>query len=251
MNKIWEKIKAFLTSIKTGDIKNIAITVLILFIIVAGFRGCSIYKQKIRNDAAAEQAEKDKKANEAISKELQKQIKDLLASVKEKDEANAAIIIERDKYKAEKEKIQIKYTNFMTSFSQLSQEGKDKELGALLKRNGIDVQVVAADNYIKIMPPEREDLVKFVSNAEKCAEDKANCEADKKKADEQVALLTKSENDLKTALEKAGVKCTTDKQTLLDDNVILNKKYKTAKKRAFWSKVGGVAGVVLAILLLK
>lgn len=251
MNTFWEKIKKFLTSIKTGDIKNIAITALILIIIVAGFRGCSIYKQKIRNQAAAEQAEKDKKANEAKSKEMQKQIDALMASVAEKDTKVKDLTIERDQLKIDKNKIQVKYSNFMTSFQQLSQEGKDKELAALLKRNNINVAVVAADNYIKIMPPERENLVKFVSDAEKCAEEKANCEADKKKADEQVALLAKSETELKTALEAAGIQCNTDKNVLIGENTILKKEKKAAKKSAFWSKVGGVAAVILTIIVLK
>jgi hypothetical protein len=94
-------------------------------------------------------------------------------------------------------------------------------------------------------------LVKFVSDAEKCEEEKVNCGKDKAKADEQVTLLTLSESQLKTALDLANNKCDTDKKILSDDNIILKKEKKTAKKNAFWSKVGGVAGVVLTILLMK
>jgi hypothetical protein len=246
MKNFWETIKNIF-----GTAKNLGIAVLVLILIIGAFRGCSIYKQKIRTAAAAEQAEKDKKANEKLSKEQQAKIDALLASVKVKDEANAAIILERDKYKADKEKIQIKYSNFMTLFLQLSQEGKDKELQSLLKRNGIEVQVVAADNYIKIMPLERENLVKFVSNAEKCEEDKLNCEKDKAKCDEQVALLTVNEAGLKEALTTANDKCKTDKDILTGDNNILKKEKKAYKKNAFWSKVGGVAGIILTILVLR
>jgi len=246
MKNFWETIKNIF-----GTAKNAGLAVLVLILIIAMFRGCAIYKNKIWNQAAAEQAEKDKKVNEKLSAEQQAKIDALLASVKVKDEANAAIIIERDKYKADKEKIQIKYSNFMASFSQLSQEGKDKELGDLLKRNGIDVQVVAADNYIKIMPPQRDNLVLFVSNAEKCGEEKANCEKDKAKCDEQVALLTINEAQLKEALATADAKCKIDKDIMLGENTTLKREKKTAKKNAFWSKVGGVAGVLLTILVLK
>jgi len=246
MKNFWETIKNFF-----GTTKNILGTVLILILIIAMFRGCAIYKQKIRNEAAAEQAEKDKKENAKLSKEQQAKIDALLASVKIKDEANAVLQTERDKYKADKEKIQIKYSNFMASFSQLSQEGKDKELGELLNRNGIEVQVVAADNYIKIMPLQRDNLVQFVSNAEKCEEEKNNCEKDKAKADEQILNLNLSEAQLKAALTETNDKCSTDKKILNDDNIILKKEKKTAKKNAFWSKVAGIAGVALTILLMK
>jgi hypothetical protein len=251
MKKILEQIKAFLKKLTPENIKNIAIATLVILIIIAGFRGCSLYKQSVIDKDKAEQAEKDKKAQEAESARLKKIVDGLLADVKIRDKKILEIDKNREKLAQELKETEIDFANFKRDFLRLSQVDKDKVLAQMLLRHGVVCQVVIEGDYLRIIPKERENLGLFVQDYEKIAIEKDNLKRDQTLCNGKVTELTGIVVDLTKAIGVSDVKCTSDKKILIDDNDILKSDKKVLKKKLFWSRAVGVASTLLAILLLK
>jgi hypothetical protein len=251
MKKVLEQIKAFLKKLTPENIKNIAIATLVILIIIAGFRGCSLYKQSVIDKGKAEQAEKDKKANEKLSAELQKKNNEALSDNKIKDKKILEIDADREKLRKEKETSDKYFSNYKKNFILLSQMDKDKLLGEMLLGHGVICQVVAEGDYLRIIPKQRENLSLFVKDYEQLAIDKDNLQRDQNLCNEKNTQLIGKVSNLTTALADTTTQCTSDKKILTDDNDILKSDKKVLKKKLFWSRAAGVASTLLAILLLK
>lgn len=251
MKKIWEAIKNFFKNMTPAKAKNLAMVVLIaalVFSVLAMTHACT---QRIRNEERAKIAEQQNALLGKENKDLLAKNKALDATIKKRDESIGNLQKDVLDITADRDKIKTKYTNFKAGFIQLSQEGKDKELTALFHKNGIELSVVAADDYIKIIPDERNKLYTFASDASQCFELNQNLTKENGTLKSALNLCLDNEVDLKKRIDNCATTCDNDKTILKNQVLIEQEAKKTWKKNAFWSKVGGGAAFILTVLLLR
>jgi chromosome segregation ATPase len=245
------KIKNWLKALTTEKVKNIAQIVLIAIVIFSVLSLYNSCKQRIRDEERAKVAEEKAAALTIENNTLKADNAKKDTDIKDRTDKIAVLVKENLNLQDERDKIKNKYYNFKATFITLSQEGKDKELTALFHKNGIEMTVVQADDYIKIIPDERNKLFSFASDASECFELNQNLTKEKDNLSKGLTLCEATVVDLNGKIENNNKICENEKTIINDKLTNMTNQKKTWKRNAFWSKAAGIAATIFAILLVK
>jgi len=242
--------KKILEFLKPVNLQHVAITVLVICLLVVGYNGYKSWEKSKAQEEQHKQDEETKKKNNAIIEGLHDLVASLARDVVKRDKD----IVERDKTivkkEAEKKAIREEADRFKAAFHMSSQEDKDKTLEAMLKDHEVITRVVAKKDYMEINPKSRENLGVLVIDYDKLFKNNAiNEDAILPGLNLSIADFKKNERDLKISLELERKACDKEKENLNIDIDNLKEDVTKYKKKAFWSKVGGIVALILSIVI--
>lgn len=252
LKKIKNVVKKLIASLKAKNLKDLSIAILVLSLVFVGWRTYSLWQQSRKDKATITDGEKEKGEKQKIIDGLNLLIKSLATDIANRDKTIEAQLIVIAQKEEEKKKIEKDAKDFKAQLKKSSQEEKDRILETLLENHKIVARVVAKQNYMEIDAPNRETLSFLVIDYDKFfKKDGINEEFILPGLNLSVGQLMKNEKDLKIQLELQERRCTEEKGQIQIDLDNMTTERNNYKKKNFWSRVGGVAAVVLTILILK
>jgi hypothetical protein len=252
IEKIKTILKNFIASLKAKNLKDIAIALLIFSLLIVSWRTYYLWQKGKKLEKEQQENSQKQKENQKIIDGLKAYVDSLIKDVASRDKKIAERDIKIKKTEDEKKQINDDFEKFKNDLKKKSQKDQDLELENNLKQHNIDVKVVATKNYIEIISQERLKLNLFVIDYDKIFTlNKKNEDILIPDLKFQIIDLKSNEESLKKTIDTNKIICDKEKENLGIDLTNMTKSKDNYKKKAFWSKIGGIAGVILTILIMK